>query len=104
MGRNVAQKFVQSGTTQIVFTCPGCGHDHAVTVEAAAGPVWEWNGSLEAPKFKPSLLAEGRQWDSKAEKLYDLRCHSFVTDGEIRFLTDCNHDRAGQTMKIKPVK
>lgn len=27
-------------------------------------------------------------------------CHSFVTDGKIRFLNDCTHDKAGQILDL----
>jgi len=68
-----------------VFHCPGCEDVHQVT----AG-VWTFNDSLDAPTFTPSYLA----------RRPGLRCHSFITDGSIRFLADCSHALAGQTVPL----
>jgi len=32
----------------------------------------------------------------------DMCCHSFITDGQIKFLGDCTHELAGQTVALKP--
>ncbi len=70
-----------------VFHCPGCGYGHGFHV-----PRWTWNGSMDKPTFTPSLLCNP---DTPAN-----RCHSFVTDGKIQFLSDCFHSLAGQTVDI----
>lgn len=74
---------------QYWFKCPGCECSHAFTV---GGTHWQWNGSLDRPSFTPSLLCNK---DDPAS-----RCHSFVTDGKIQFLSDCWHKLAGQTVEI----
>lgn len=28
------------------------------------------------------------------------QCHSYITDGKIKFLADCHHSLAGQTVEI----
>lgn len=71
------------GNVNWVFHCPGCECGHPVAV-----PRWSWNGSVEAPTFRPSLLCN--QHDPAS------RCHSFITDGKIQFLSDCFHALAGQ--------
>jgi len=68
------------------FHCPGCGHSHPFDQR------WTWNGSMESPTFTPSLLV--------FKDFPELRCHSFVTDGKIQFLSDCHHSMAGQTVEI----
>lgn len=82
------------GARQYWFHCPGCEHSHAFTVggDASKHPSWTWNGSLDRPTFKPSLLCNRDYPES--------RCHSFVTDGRIQFLSDCHHKLAGQTVEI----
>ena len=70
----------------LVFHCPGCGCDHGFDSK------WSWNGSLEAPTFAPSLLCNPDH--------PEYRCHSFVVDGRIQFLSDCYHALAGQTVEI----
>lgn len=70
-----------------LFHCPGCKYGHFFEV-----PRWTWNGSLEAPTVSPSLLIA--QEDPKA------RCHLFLRDGMIEFLSDCHHELAGKTVPI----
>jgi hypothetical protein len=92
------------------FWCPGCEDVHGVMVEAPNG--WGWNGDLELPTFTPSVKVGGIQWttDSGFYKLNhssvnagaEICCHSFVTDGRIRFLTDSTHQLAGQTVDLPP--
>lgn len=76
-----------TGGTNYVFHCPGCKYGHPFEV-----PQWTWNGSLEAPTFRPSLLVN--------QHVPEWRCHSFVTDGRIQFLDDCFHELKGQTVEI----
>ena len=78
------------GQTRLSFECPGCGNHHHVEA-----PRWEWNGSMDAPTFSPSILVN--QHDSAS------RCHSFVRDGRIEFLGDCHHALAGQTVQLPEV-
>lgn len=76
----------------IRFHCPGCDYSHFVYTK---GPVvWVWNERMDLPTFIPSILT----WRGPTEQ--DGRCHSFVTDGRIQFLSDCTHPLAGQTMDL----
>jgi hypothetical protein len=70
---------------QVHFWCPGCETAHGINPKT-----WSWNGSVENPTFSPSVLAIGP----------NLRCHSFVTDGKIQFLSDSKHALAGQTVDL----
>ena len=74
-----------------LFHCPGCGNSHPFEVECAERG-WTWNGSMDRPTFTPSLLCN--------PGLPENRCHSFVTDGRIQFLSDCHHALAGQTVDL----
>lgn len=94
------------------FDCPGCGMFHSITVKwgtaviearkkenpKAQFPAWEFNGSLEKPTFKPSLLC---RWRMKRDE--NGVCHSFITDGQIQFLPDCTHHLAGKTVSLPEV-
>lgn len=74
----------------LAFHCPGCGHAHVVyTGGCPDKPDWSWDRSMDAPTFHPSIRVQGR-----------YHCHSFVENGQIRFLKDCNHDLAGQTVEV----
>ncbi|MCA1934131.1 MAG: hypothetical protein LDL37_01690, partial [Asticcacaulis sp.] len=74
-------------------------------------------GDLVRPTFTPSILYTcGHHcahydgggcwctWEDRDEfpDLNCVRCHSFVTDGRIEFLSDCSHDKAGQTINLPP--
>lgn len=73
----------------VVF-CPGCEQGHLFDAR------WKFNGDLERPTFTPSMLVNGSR-TTKAP-----RCHSYVTDGRIQFLGDCDHALAGQTVDLPP--
>ena len=67
------------------FYCPGCKDNHYLNKR------WKFNGDLDRPTFTPSLLS---QYNNKEI------CHSYITDGKIRFLTDCTHHLKGQTVEL----
>ena len=73
-----------------LFFCPGCEDAHAIRVGTGPGPRWAWNGNADAPTFTPSILVTAtvpppREPDDPPDRV----CHSFITDGRIRFLGDC---------------
>lgn len=93
------------------FWCPGCKEMHAVRVPPHPR-AWGFNGNFDKPTFTPSVLVTGKRRMTEDEYLRirageqidipDSRCHSFVTDGNIQFLSDCTHDLAGQTIALQP--
>lgn len=114
---------VHADGTAVSFNCPGCRHWHRLPVGAATnGRNWQWNGSAERPTLQPSILATSgccadptwcqgeRAAECDKDKPADadgfngcMRCHSFVTEGRIRFLDDCTHALKGQTVDLPPV-
>lgn len=99
----------------VAFQCPGCGDRHVLRVEGDQRPRWTFNGNGDAPTFTPSVLAKsghhvtghnGECWctwadeDGEPSGFSCYVCHSFVTDGRIRFLDDCTHALAGQTVDL----
>lgn len=54
---------------------------------------WTFNGDLEKPTFRPSMLLNANMPNRK-------RNHFFVTDGKIEYLSDCEHDMAGMTIDM----
>lgn len=79
----------------LLFNCPGCGNAHHVAARPNTlrnGASWEWNGSMDAPTFSPSVLTNG--------DMPEHRCHCYVRDGKIQFLSDCHHQLAGQTVDL----
>lgn len=86
----------------VIFWCPGCEESHQIDTAK-----WEFNGDFEKPTFSPSYLT----WldpNPKADPKYDptgkfrngFRCHSFITNGKIRYLNDCTHKLAGKTVAM----
>lgn len=104
--------FPDRGT--LMFFCPGCRGGHSFDTKRASppGPVWSWNGSMERPTFTPSLLVRGTEdlTDDEIKLVMSggkvtprpLRCHLYVTDGQICFLSDCTHGLAGKTVPMEP--
>lgn len=67
----------------------------------AGTPNWTWNGSVDAPTVRPSVLTRG---GSEATGEYvEHVCHSFISNGYVQFLGDCTHEFAGQTLDLLDV-
>lgn len=66
-------------------------------------PNWTWNGCVDSPTVKPSILTRGGCYDASGEYLEHV-CHSFVNDGQVQFLTDCTHELSGKTMELLDVE
>lgn len=85
----------------VVIWCPApmrssiqgeCGlHILPISGDASKRPVWEFDGNLEAPTIRASILTRGGE---------NRVCHSFVTAGRWEFLGDCTHALAGQTVPM----
>ncbi len=84
-----------TGRDAVWFECPGCNLVHLTPIDRNDGgvrPAWTFNGDLERPTLSPSILRSG-----------GVRCHSFVQAGSIRFLDDCDHELAGQTVELPEI-
>lgn len=77
----------------IAYWCPGCDESHAICTrgDATKGPVWSWDGNVDAPTCSPSIrvIIHG-----------DRICHCFLRDGTIEFCGDSTHNLAGQTVAL----
>jgi hypothetical protein len=117
----VVSHFTDGAPKYISFKCPGCGDRHTLGVRdnRLEGPKWHWNGSVDKPTLKPSIDATSghyckhyvkgtgcwctyRREDGEPSPFSCCKCHSFVTDGKIRFLEDSTHAMAGQTVDLPP--
>lgn len=81
-----AKKF---GEGEYAITCLACGCGHMLKN-------WKFNGDLENPTFSPSLLVTGYL----NEKQPNGVCHSYITDGNIQYLSDSTHEYAGKTVRL----
>ena len=64
--------------------------------ERRGTPCWTWNGEVDFPTLKPSILSTGGGTGT--------RCHSFVNDGRVQFLTDTTHEFSGMTVDLLEVE
>lgn len=82
---------------------------------------WKFNGDYDRPTFTPSILISSGHYtphfkpgdscwctyiaehpDEKESLHFRCgRCHSFVTDGQIHFLSDCTHALADKTVPLQ---
>lgn len=73
--------------------CPGCEILHGVVVEKNQKiDPWSWNRSLDKPTLSPSVLCQGVS-----------KCHIYMHDGQLQFLSDCSHEFAGKTIQMEAV-
>ena len=106
--RKVADRFM--------INCPGCNDTHWFD----GG--WSFNGDMQRPTISPSLMVTTGHYldihkpgdscwctynaehpDEPAPfKCY--RCHSFIRDGRIQFLSDCTHELAGKTVDLPAIQ
>lgn len=80
----------------------------------AGTPCWSWNGNVDTPTLKPSLLINGvhRLSDTDYDRIMagckvkhqPFRCHTWITDGKVRFLPDTDHGLSGQTVGLLDVE
>lgn len=84
---------------RFMFFCPGCKCGHFVRI-AGPEPVWQFDGNLVAPTVSPSLLIRSGRMDGKT--YVPTICHSFITAGWIRFLSDCTHALVDKTVALEP--
>lgn len=110
----------QDGYIGYSFKCPGCEDWHEIRTQHGKsnlkGPCWTFNGNERSPTFTPSLMVksghychgqEGKDcWCTFKERFGEdpfvtcYVCHSFITNGNIEFLSDCTHKLVGQTVPL----
>jgi hypothetical protein len=79
----------QCSDDTLIAWCPGCKTNHPFDLKR-----WTFNNNPDRPTFSPSLLCNANI-NNDAE-----RCHSFVTDGNWIFLSDCWHELKDQTIPM----
>ena len=77
---------------QALFRCPGCGLIHAISILPGR---WSWDQDPYHPTITPSILVKQSLWNAPT-----IICHSFITGGNIQFLTDSTHALAGRTVEL----
>ncbi len=81
--------------THLWFVIPGpIGHLHLPVMiggTRAGTNNWTWNGDVDRPTLKPSILSEGGP---------GTRSHIWLNDGKCQFLEDSIPELAGQTLDL----
>lgn len=84
--------------THVLLNIPGpSGHialPFTIKGDRRGTPNWTWNGDTEKPTIKPSILTTTS----------DYRCHTWVNDGMVQFLSDCTHEHKGKTLPLDDVE
>lgn len=98
-------KIRHTSDNKYIFFCPGCRCGHFFKTEGP-GPVWTFNGDVEKPTVTASILVHEHDTilpenDETGKITKTYRCHSFITDGNIQFLSDCTHELAGKTVPLE---
>lgn len=102
--RHVAPSADEPSVRRLRFHCPGCRYGHMIRVDASASPSWSWNGDMVKPTFSPSLnVMPNGGLRPRGPGVSSGQCHSFVENGMIRFLSDCWHELAGQTVPLPAI-
>ncbi len=103
-------EYVSESRQRVAFACPGCNEPHTVPIKPHPKG-WDFNGDEERPTLSPSILVYERRIPADADPakvvapykpgdVYSPRCHSYVRDGRIQFLSDSGHALAGQTVDL----
>lgn len=106
------------GHADFLFWCPACkcGHGVWTTGKNPSSAIWQFNGNMEKPTFKPSLKIVQETWEppvtpENMEQYHQKPwpqtkkthvCHSVVTDGVISYCADCTHELAGKNIPMEP--
>ncbi len=86
MGRRVIPlRHNEGGFLGWLFQCPGCECAHVLN------ETWAFTGTLERPTFHAGIRFKTRG---------SILCHSFITDGKIRYLLVSTHSLAGQEVDL----
>lgn len=92
----------------VAIFCPGCKYYHAIPTKVGLEKSWTYNGDMDKPTFRPSLLL---RTGSHSDPNYiddpecpPSTCHSHITDGYIQFAIDSTHHLTGQTVLLPDIK
>ena len=95
----------KEGTQHLTWWCEPCDSHHSVPVVVGPNPpekkVWGFNGDLKKPTLTPSVHYLG--WKDQNGNIKG-KCHLFLRNGMVQYLSDCSHDMAGKTVKVQDPK
>lgn len=97
-----------------IFFCPGCNSAHGFRTNNWPKPEglteeetelfkekWTWNNDVNKPTISPSIhVFKIIGKNKKGHSIRETICHSFIENGNIRFLSDSKHILKGQTVEL----
>jgi hypothetical protein len=87
------------GSDRLGFFCPGCNGLHWFRAKSEKNPDgWVFDGNMECPTVSSSILVT---WGDSVPP--GRRCHLYLVGGQLKFLGDCSHAFAGQTMPLPDI-
>ena len=89
MNKKIEALEITGGKILYTFYCPGCKGTHSFDSS------WTFNDNYDKPTVTPSILVD----KNRPER----RCHSFITDGNIKFLGDCFHEFKNTTVRLEDI-
>lgn len=83
------------------FWCPGCQQHHTIT---SRWQIRNWQPLTVSPSLRVSTRRPAPASAPKARMVEITLCHLFIEKDHLRFLPDCLHALAGQTVPMQPPK
>lgn len=81
------------------YWCSGCECLHMVNVASDMRPRWTWNGDVNKPTLSPSI----RTFWQRTGEAEQTRCHHFLRDGVIEFLSDSAAHQLRGSHPLQPI-
>lgn len=115
MAKTKILQAIEDGTKRDVGSyawifCPGCKGYHSLRIRMPAAPtqreidnqrnniegLWQFvNDDVNKPTFRASLLV--------GNSTPGYRCHSYITNGRMEYLNDCDHELRGTTVDLPDI-
>lgn len=90
-----------------LFYCEGCKSHHQIWDKTSnANAKWDFNGDVNKPSFSPSIKVQYTDYKKDEndniikDSIKEIICHSWITDGMIKYFDDSTHDLAGKTIEL----
>jgi hypothetical protein len=90
-------KSIRANDGTLLFYCPGCEMSHRIN------DGWQISGESNNLTVSPSILTRWQPAGTHRPE-EEKRCHMFIKEGKIQFLSDCTHKLAGQTVSMEEYK
>lgn len=81
-----------------IIQCPGCDTYHLMDTR------WTFNGNQDFPTFTPSAKVSIEEMVAEGKIAKNSVCHFFITDGKIKFLSDCTHKLKNQIVDLPDIE